>query len=112
MRGGFCEGVFKTALEGTAWNLGEDVGGNVNPTVFKARRERKGNNRELAAKSGKVALGNPSMMRRGGIFFRGRGMRRKPHELPRGLLTEKMRKAKVASYPFGLKVTPLDPATP
>ena len=89
MRGGFCEGVFKTALEGTAWNLGEDVGGNVNPAVIRARRERKGKNKELAAKSGKVALGDPSRMRREGIFLGGRGNAQKPWETPWELLSSK-----------------------
>ena len=65
----------------------------------------------LAAESGKVALGNPSMMRREGIFFGG-GHAQKPHERPRGMLTEKTRKVKVASTPFGLKVNPRGPTTP
>ena len=69
-----------------------------------------GENRELAAECGKVARGDPSMMRLGGISFRG-AVRRKPRELPRGLLTEKTGKAKVASSHFDLKVNPQDPTT-
>ena len=51
------------------------------------------------------------MMRRGGIFLGGGGCAKKPRELPRGLLTEKTGKAKVASTPFGLKVNPQAPTT-
>ena len=51
------------------------------------------------------------MMRREGIFLGGGGVRIKPSELPRGLLTEKTEKAKVASTPFGLKVNPQRPTT-
>ena len=51
------------------------------------------------------------MMRREGIFLGGGGVRIKPSELPRGLLTEKTGKAKVASTPFGLKVNPQGPTT-
>ena len=50
------------------------------------------------------------MMRREGIFLGG-GVRIKPSELPRGLLTEKTGKAKVASTPFELKVNPQDSTT-
>ena len=53
------------------------------------------------------------MMRREGIFLGGGrgGVRMKPSELPRGLLTEKTGKAKVASSHFDLKVNPQDPTT-
>ena len=68
-------------------------------------------NRELAAECRKVDLGESTMMRRGGIFLGGVGCAKKPRELPRGLLTEKTGKAKVASTPFGLKVNPQGPTT-
>ncbi len=51
------------------------------------------------------------MMRRGGILLGWGGVRLKPGELPRGLLTDKTGKAKVASTPFGLKVNPQDSTT-
>ena len=51
------------------------------------------------------------MMRREGICLGGGGVRIKPSELPRGLLTEKTGKVKVASSHFDLKVNPQDPTT-
>ena len=59
-----------------------------------------GENKELAAESGKVALGNPSMMRREGIFFVGGGHAQKNHERPRGLLTSTNAGSKSSELPF------------
>ena len=111
-RGEFYEGGFKDALEGTAWNLGEN-GGVRPPSAFspsgklaRLRRSRSGKlafgsrvgispsarsggeNRELAAKSGKVALGDPSMMHREGIFLGG-GCAENPASYHEGCLQKK-----------------------
>ena len=122
-RGAFYEGGFRDTLEGTAWNLGED-GGVHPPSAFslsgklaRLRRSRSGElafgsrvgispsarsggeNRELAAESGKVALGNPSMMRRGGIFLGGWGAHKTQRATTRAAY-RKNGKSKSSEYPI------------